>query len=606
MLNKPSPWRTGVDIEPSKDASFIEYLRWMRVKSNNGTEDSGTILQLFEKIESSDYSETLKRLTKRTQKLAHLSLKVGCPWRIRVGGTKGVESMLLPAFDALGIPYIPSTTLKGIAREMAKQDKNLTDSDIIRIFGDIETESCMGNVTFLDAYPLPGSNKKGGLSVDMANSIWKWNDNSPPQYNTNSNTFLSLLKTIFVIGLRKNSDCTDQDFETVRDLLIKGLTQGIGSRVNSGYGTLKAIDEKLKSKIVPKKTIIKVGFDLEGQLIHGGQKFIGWNLTQNGNNWKPPGKPESEVRPIAFRSMLRYWFRCLALGVLNPSQVKDLEIEIFGDIEPKSNDNQARATTGLFRLETTGKVGQKESTKKESGFVYGKLSIRHNTYSYRLERNKKEALENILQSLTWLMFHLGGIGQGARRPCYKRTDGNPPWRGSNLMPPNSEIKEGDNFWSLPANLSDFQTQFRQQLKTFYQSLASFGNLPINYSHSQLKTVNSSQDWMEAIDKNCSIIICKGNSRNHKPFALSILHSEDFKIEKTRKRNGKEEKYLDYDPQLCGSTRQPSPIWIRQLNYVEGIDYQVVTVFGATSGKRQEFLTKLREQSIQYHPIFPLN
>lgn len=611
MLKKPSPWRTGVDIEPSKDASFIEYLRWMRVKSNNGTEDSGTILELFKKIESGDYFDTLKRLTKRTRKLAYLSFKVRCPWRIRVGGTKGVESMLLPAFDALGMPYIPSSSLKGIAREMAKQDKNLTEEEVIRIFGDIDDESCMGKITFLDAYPLPEKNKKGGLSTDMANSIWKWDKEKPPEYKkSNPNTYLSLEKPSFIIGLRKNSDCSDADFEKVRDLLIKGLSQGIGARVNSGYGSLNVVDEELKSKIVRKKTILKVEFDLEGQLIHGGQKFIGWKENNRGDNWTPPGKGISEVRPVAFRSMLRYWFRCLALGVLNSPQVKDLEIEIFGDIEPKSTDNQARATNGLFRLEATGKVGQKESTKNESGFVYGKLTIRHNKYFSKLDKNQKEALENILKSLTWLMFKLGGIGQGARRPCYQRTGSKPPWRGSNLMPPNLEIKEGDDFWSLPQTLSQLKTNFQEEFKTFYKALATFSNLTIDYSSSKLKSVQFSQDkkWAEAIDKNCKIVICQGNSSNHKPFALSILHSEDFKIEKTRNRNGKDEKYLDYDPQLCGSKSQTSPVWIRQLDYVNGINYQVVTVFGANTGKRKEFLGKLKSKSgnNNYYQIFPLN
>jgi CRISPR-associated protein Cmr6 len=603
MPQQPSPWLKGFSPNHSSDASFIEYLRWMRVQSKNSTEDSGTILELFQKFENNDYSEALNRLTERTKKLAHKWFKVHCPWRIRVGGTKGVESMLLPAFDALGMPYIPSSTLKGIAREMAKQDQTLTESEIKRIFGDIEdNNTSMGQVTFLDAYPLPGNNNKGGLSTDMANSIWNWKEYQPPEYKkSNPNTCISLEKPSFIIGLRKNSDCTDRTFEQVRDWLINGLAQGIGARVNTGYGSLEVTNEELKSKIVLKKSIIDVDFDLEGQLIHGGQKFTRWEERKNKIVLK--SKAIAEVRSVAFRCLLRYWFRCLALGLLKPKEVRDLELEFFGDIEPKSK-------TGLFRSEVTGKVGQKESTKDESGFVFGKLTIRHNKLSNRLEIEKKEALENILKSLTWLMFKLGGIGQGARRPCYKRA-GNPPWRGSNLMPPNGEIKEGDDFWNVPQTLSELQTNFQDKLKTFYTSLATFSNLTIDYSQSQLKSVKFSKDkkWAEAIDKHCEIIICRGNSHNHKPFALSILHLQEFKIEvekRRRTKNGQFETYLDldYDPQLCGSTNEPSPVWIRQLNYVDGIDYQVVTVFGANEGKRKQFLDKLKAKSSEYYQVFP--
>jgi len=61
--------------------------------------------------------------------------------------------MLLPAFNALGIPYIPSSTLRGIPREMTTQDQNFTDEKVKEIFGHIDGKTQMGQVIFLDAYP---------------------------------------------------------------------------------------------------------------------------------------------------------------------------------------------------------------------------------------------------------------------------------------------------------------------------------------------------------------------------------------------------------------------------------------------------------------------
>ena len=606
MPNKPSPWlkHQSLQPEPSENSSFVEYLRWMRIQlpddqSGKGNINSGTILELFEHFQNIDWSENLNRLTKRTIKLADESFKVSCPWRIRVGGTKGPESMLLPAFDALGIPYIPSSTLRGITREIATKDNNFTDEKVKKIFGHIDGEAQMGQVIFLDAYPLPGKSNQGGFSPDMANQIWKWESNQPPKYNTNPNICISLEKPIFVIGLRRTAGCSEQNLKLARNWLIKGLSQGIGSRVNTGYGTLlvQSNNPELKKQIIRKPTIIKVEFELEGQLIHGRQNFIAWKQNRKNNNWKPPGRAIPEVRPTAFRSMLRYWFRALTLGVLQPQRVKELEAEIFGGIEPE-------AKTALFRLEASGKIESKP-TDDAPGLMSGQFTLRRNSLSITLNKtNKKksEALDSLLKELTWVMFHLGGVGQGARRPCYERTSSNPLWRGATLTP---DPKGEDKFWNLPYTISEFQKLFQQHLQNFYRSLGNFSAEIISTNSLLSVTINNNKNnnnWVEAVDSNCKIVVCSGKNSGNKEFALSVLHSPDLKIEKNKK--------LDYDSEICGGIQQtkaiPSPVWIRELNYIDGIDFHVVTVFGAKTGKRKEFLSKLKSRAGKnYFTIFPL-
>ena len=69
----------------------------------------------------------------------------------------------------------------------------------------------------------------------------------------------------------------------------------------------------------------------------------------------------------------------------------------------------------------------------------------------------------------------------------------------------------------------------------------------------------------------------------------------------------EEEYLtvyshrNYDSELCGVSGDRSPVWIANLG-----NYQVVTVFGTNKGKRQQFLTQLKEESDRYLQIFRLN
>ncbi|WP_258004354.1 RAMP superfamily CRISPR-associated protein [Cylindrospermopsis raciborskii] len=562
----------------------------MRSPSKDTTVDSGTILELFEEFKDQDWSIPLKRLTERIIRLADTHFEVKCPWRIRVGGHKGPESMLLPVFDALGMPYIPSSTLRGIARAIAMQDSTITEGEVKDIFGDIETKSSMGKVIFLDAYPLPGKDKKAGLSGDMTNMLWTWNGDKTPEYsNPNPSIFLSLKNPSFVIGLRRTKYSPKQNNEEedilykVRNWLIKGLMEGIGYRVNTGYGKLRPsikFVKELKDKeiIVPLSPILRIKFELQGQLIHGSYSFEHW---QRNNIGKYRGKAISEVRPTAFRSMIRYWFRTLALGVLSPGDVKRLEMEIFGGLE--KNPRTDNSHTGLFRVEIE-EIEVKENYSQDlPNFLSGKLTLHHNSQSQNLPENRQQALSLLLYNLTWLMFRLGGVGQGARRPCYKRSS-NPYWRGSTLISPDTTGE----FWNLPDTILEFQELFRTRLKDFYRGLRTFSLIEFDYN--ELKTVQTtSREWIESVDKNCQIFVCEGKQSGNKCFALSVLHGPSFY---------KKEK-------VCGKSSIPSPVWIRQLNYVTGIDYQVITVFGATTGLRRDFVQQLTKDPSNCLQIFPL-
>jgi CRISPR-associated protein Cmr6 len=216
------------------------------------------------------------------------------------------------------------------------------------------------------------------------------------------------------------------------------------------------------------------------------------------------------------------------------------------------------------------------------------------------EKEKQNIIASLLKNLTWMMFNLGGIGQGARRPCYSRkTRERAPWyRGSTLIPNNDEP-----FWELPDTLKEFQELFQQHLRDFYKALSL---LPEMKNLRNLNSPNSvgnprSDTWTEAVDLNCEIVVCTGEENHGKPYALSILHSPDFKIQ----QQGRE----DYDGNLCGKVGKevkPSPVWIADLG-----DYQVVTVFGATQNSqnpRQRYLQELRSHtSRQNHAkIWPLS
>lgn len=603
---KPSPWIGEVQPQPCKEASFVEYLRWMRAPSDKKTKDATKVQLLQKAVKTSHYPERLKILTQRTRALAKdgLVLEVQSPWRLRVGGQKGPESTLLPSFDASGIPFIPSTSLRGIARAQAIQDfmteKHISwekaEKLIAPFFGDLDAkqpQNRMGKVIFFDAYPLPTPSPKqkinGGLAVDIVNNIWQW-EGDRSVYNPSPNVFLSLSKPTFVIGLRGMRGCPSETLNKIKEWLVKGLqTSGAGGQINSGYGTLQLKDNGQGIETPLPHEFFRVEFTLEGQFIHGVQEIddSSWRLNDRGE-WTVRGKAKEEVRPIAFKSMLRYWFRALALGVCDTESVKQVESEIFGGIQPKS--------WGLLKVEI---LNGNSNGDEQSGTVV----LSRSTNMERLPAAKIKALEEMLTNLIWISFRLGGVGQGARRPRYFR-DSIPKQRGVELSP---AVLEG--IWEFPDTSEILRDTFQQFLGGFYRSLASFSGISVVDAQSNALLRDDSpqaepSQWLEVVDRHCQIVIVAGNSKHpEKNYALDLLHQQFHKYEKTDKTQAKN---------LCGGTVKdsitinqqrierkaiPSPIWM-----VDFGDFQVVTVFGATANPRKLYLQELIKSADQHFYI----
>ena len=587
---QPSPWLehpSDPNPNPSSTASFVEYLRWMR--SSDSQYKDPTKVQILQMAEDqANYRDRLTTLTNRTKLIAGEgnTFVVKCLWRIRVGGHRGPESILLPAFDALGMPYIPASTLRGVTRTQAIRALMLEENrswkraeEIVsrKYFGYLDSKNSQersGKIIFLDAYPIPQqSGNGGGLTVDMANNIWSWDTAGRDLlYSPNPNPFFSLEEATFLIGFRRASQCKPEEFEAIsgeiKTWLTQGLQSGIGSQVNTGYGSL------VRAGQTADPGFFSVNFTLEGQLIHGRQKFTQWQWNDRRNEWQMRGNPDAEVRPVAFKSMLRYWFRSFARGVLPSKEVQQLEGKLFGAITPKPS-------WGWLSVKiANGRVVQRESRPSfqgkddPCGEQTGELIL---AYSSEIPQNQQANLKILGQNLTWLMFHLGGLGQGARRPCYSRKtrERAPWWRGSSLIPDSK-----DDFWNLPDTVPEFQQLFRQRLQEFYKALGQIADRSLNPRQPLEIGQVKSDRWVEAIDANCCIIVCSGKADYGKPYALAVLHSNELK------------KQGNYDTNLCGTVLgkvNPSPVWIADLG-----EYQVVTIFGSTQNPRQAYLRSLQK------------
>jgi CRISPR-associated protein Cmr6 len=560
-MPNPSPWlKQDYDFQAHEEASFVEYLRWMRLPNNSKYKD-GQKIDLLCRAQTANFDTYLTRRIEQLRRLIEYRngecLEVQCAWRIRVGGLHGPENILLPAFDAQGVPYIPASSLRGVARTQAVQD--IGKDAAAKIFGDLETPNQadhMGKVIFFDAYPLP---EHAGLSLDMANNIWSW-EGSDLKYKSNPNLFFSLKDSIFCLGLALANHCDQDDIlAKVKTWLIQGLKAGIGSQINSGYGEVVCTKEPTPR---PYEKIILVDFELEGQLIHSYQKFTGWTENRDGKLKMTP-EPCPEVRAIAFKNMMRYWFRVFARGVLSTQTVQILEGNLFGSIEPK-------CSWGWLKFDIiNGRSWQDDDPPRQTGTLLISEAPSFST----LPPKSQKAVIALVQRLTWILFHLGGIGQGARRPLHSRN--NPPYkRGSQLTITN--VSRNNLNWELPKNPQDFINQLKAKLKTIYKTLNHLSHQKIN----GLLNITSEHDWEEVADQNCVIVACLGERQGQKPYSLATLH-------KLARQNLRE-----YDSDLCGGQSLPSPVWITNTDY-----YQIVTIFGVDHETRANYLNQLLQNAI---------
>lgn len=441
------------------------------------------------------------------------------------------------------------------------------------------------------------------------------------EYSPNPNPFLSLSKSSFVVGLC--SRVPDGDREIINQAtkwLKDGLAAGIGSQVNTGYGVVGVSSQS-------PEPFLQVPFTLKGQLIHGHQ-LVEWQDNKKRFN----NTAQDEVRPAAMKSILRYWFRALARGVLPagtaqdvvnyqkqlkkgetgnpPATARALEALLFGSITPQC--------WSWVIVRTDGKTEQK-STRHKSGKQIGNLSL---FLSPAMPKQHAPALKNLFKALVWLIFHLGGLGQGARRPLYSRNSP-PRYRGSTLVPRVESDFEGnygmmkiagaeEDFWKLPDTIHSFRDLFQKHLKSFYSALGQLTGNSISYTNlSPVESIRHSHEWVEAIDSLCSILVVKELDNETKPTVLSILHEQFHALENqgdlynAKNLCGHTEKDqippLDQRPSNRPVTKKdkaqqkergatPSPIWVSDLNG----RYQVVTIFGCSQDPRKQFLKNLKE------------
>ena len=530
-------------------------------EDDRGNELADQVLAKTKTAEKDSCKQLYKQLCDRTALLADELVTVKFSWRLRVGGTRGFRELILPVFHPIyGIPYVPSSSLKGFLRAWAREAQKV---ELGRLLGFLDgDDAAVAAIQILDAFPTAPC-----LELDMANPQWAWKGNRV-QYGTVPHPLLSMAEVTLKIGLVRTSAGTKTDVGLVKNWLEQAFkSEGLGARVSAGYGQASRVNGQPLSTFQ--------------SLTHPHSSEHPFEFWSQGIYGQDPNK--TEFRPVAARGILRYWFRAVALGLYSPDECRTLEKKVFGGIEPKPEEGSFKLIATLDS-ETLG-----EQTVPHSG-----------TGTLILQAREKSHLI-LLQALLKLAFHVGGLGRGARRPLH--------WNSGRLR---------GCFWqpietteTLPYDTEAWQAFFLSLLSAFDQvrpenTTAPNTSQPVKREQLQRPQLprqrEANKRTQDILNSHARIYLIRSRNLKHpnqvrewrnegdkyrvRGTALDFFYASGFK---GVNRDGQG------NPNVGGKLEVPSFVWIQSNRLNKPDDaYQVVTLFGADHPERKKFLQKLQD------------
>ena len=248
---------------------FRQYVPWRKTdyKFNE---------QKWENFERFHFEEAiLTQLHNRNELLLSSFQDIGIPtyqfsmhtsWRLitGIGASSSLEvGMIL--HHIYGIPYIPSSSLKGLLRYYLNTIDSDSELDVNKLLGTSEEDiSVKGQLVLLDAFPEPGFK----ISVDIMNNHYQdyyMGDKPPADWmDPNPVKFLTVKDATFVFRLIANDNSVEgSTLEEVAQKLAEALTElGIGAKTAVGYGRFKNFQKLPISKRTSSQSVRTTGTGL--------------------------------------------------------------------------------------------------------------------------------------------------------------------------------------------------------------------------------------------------------------------------------------------------------------------------------------------------------
>jgi CRISPR-associated protein Cmr6 len=191
------------------------------------------------------YKEFVARWKRTLETYGAETRKAKVRGRMVVGlGSESVLETSIALHHTYGVPYIPGSALKGLARRYAKKDvEGWTTEHTEIVFGnDKKVEKAYaGYITFFDALYLPGKGEQA-LHADVMtvhHGDYYMNENIPPADwdDPTPIPFLSATGT-YLIALAGPTGWIEPTFKLLECALKE---EGIGAKTSSGYGRMEFV-----------------------------------------------------------------------------------------------------------------------------------------------------------------------------------------------------------------------------------------------------------------------------------------------------------------------------------------------------------------------------
>lgn len=169
-------------------------------------------------------------------------------WRFVVGlGGASVLETGMTLHRLYGLPLIPGSALKGVARAWAETGAGLNESDrdvITAVFGKSSGDKQLtaGEIIFFDAIP----NSIPRFKLDIMNPHYPkyYQGDEPPTdwQNPNPILFLTVTQTEFLFTIAARTKAGETHLKTALDWLKQGVTElGVGAKTAAGYGYFQEV-----------------------------------------------------------------------------------------------------------------------------------------------------------------------------------------------------------------------------------------------------------------------------------------------------------------------------------------------------------------------------
>jgi CRISPR-associated protein Cmr6 len=230
----PSLWLNKFLSEPKTDESKLKHELVKAVVQKAFNRDLQTLYSHF----FNNWLHALSRFDARVRDAEVIG-------RMAVGlGAESVLETSICLHHTYGVPYIPGSALKGLARHFARNVEGWEKEHSEVVFGNHKKDenSFAGYITFFDALPIPNQPRsilhQDIITVHHADYYMSgnvppadWDDPTPIPFLSATGTYL--------IAVAGPSEWIQPCF---RLLELALLEEGIGSKTSSGYGRLKLLD----------------------------------------------------------------------------------------------------------------------------------------------------------------------------------------------------------------------------------------------------------------------------------------------------------------------------------------------------------------------------